>query len=107
MPRAGAKRAILVVLVAAQFVVPTVALLGSEPPTRFGFQMYSAQGWVNVRIFNDAGHPITFDQSTHVAGLLRPEIDWTQRLPEHLCRSVPAAARVVVDQPERRLDHRC
>lgn len=107
MPRIGAKRAVLLAVVAAQFVVPTIALLGSTPPTRFGFQMYSAQGWVKVKIFDESGHRITFDQSAHVAGLLRPELDWTRRLPEHLCRSVAGAARVVVDQPERRRDHRC
>jgi len=107
MPPVGTKRAVLIAVVVAQFVVPMIALLGSTPPTRFGFQMYSAQGWTKVKIYDDSGHRIAFDQSEHVAGLLRPEIDWTQRLPEHVCRSVPRAARVVVEQPEQRRDHRC
>ena len=107
MPPRGMMRAILLAVVVAQFAVPMIALIGSTPPTRFGFQMYSGQGWTKVRIFDDSGDPIPFDQRAHVAGDLRPEIDWTQRLPEHLCGSVARAARVVVERPEGRRELRC
>lgn len=94
----GVRGYLLVALILVQISVPLAAFMG-EPPTRFGFQMYSAMGWTSVEIVDSDGAPIAFDHDTAVAGVLRPELDWTQRLPEHLCRTVPAAAAVTVRQP--------
>jgi hypothetical protein len=88
----------------AQFCVPAVAL-SLEAPTRFGFQMYSGMGSSGeVRIVTDDGTHLQQDVSELVAHA-RPEIDWTQRLPEHLCarHSNYRLVSVIQDDKRRRL----
>lgn len=97
---------LLAAVVAAQLVVPAIALLGT-PPTRFGFQMYSAQGGVVVEVVDRAGREVPIDLGEVVAGTPRPELDWTGVLPERICDSKPHAVRVTVTQPERRRTLRC
>lgn len=84
-------------VIAAQFCVPLVALVASEPPTRLGFQMYAGTGGVESLVVEDVdGEELEVDFSRILAVELRAEIDWTRRLPEALCENVPDAARVTV-----------
>jgi hypothetical protein len=100
------KKVLLAGIVVVQFAVPLLALIAS-PPTRFGFQMYSGQGGTKVVILDAAGEPIDVDVQDYVAGTLRPELDWTRSLPEHLCLAVDGAARVTVSQPDRSRSLEC
>ena len=88
-------------VIALQVAVPLVAFL-DEPPTRFGFQMYSGLGSTEVDITARDGRPVPFDHQAALAGLLRPEFDWTQRLPEYVCANVPEAHKVAVRQTSQR-----
>jgi hypothetical protein len=93
-------------VVAAQVAVPAVALL-DEPPTRFGFQMYSAMGEVTVEAVDARGEPVDVAPETLVAGTLRPDADWTGVLPERVCDAVPEASSVTVTQPDNRRTVTC
>ena len=93
------RRVLLGLVIAAQFAVPTIALM-KEPPTRFGFQMYSAQGYVDVAAIDHAGEPLKVPLGRVVAGLVRPEMNWVDSdLAERVCAAVPTAAEVSVRQP--------
>ncbi len=85
----------LVVLL--RVAVPAIALFG-EPPTRFGFQMYSAQGAVSVEAFNINGNEIVVDLSRALPGAIRLGLDWTEILPEDVCAVEVEAVRVTVRQ---------
>jgi hypothetical protein len=98
MPLTDWRSRAVVAAIMIQFAVPLVALLGSEPPTRFGFQMYSGLGGVDVQIRDHAGEVVQFDLHATLADLVRPELDWTSRLPAYLCTKVPRAATVTVRQ---------
>lgn len=87
-------------VIAVQVAVPLVALF-DDPPTRFGFQMYSAVGGTDVSVRDDSGHKLPFDPATVLAGQLRPEVDWTRRLPERVCAAVPQAHTVTVRRPHQ------
>jgi hypothetical protein len=100
MPCEAWKRRLLVAAVVVQIAVPAMALMKS-PPTRFGFQMYSGQGWTSVEVIGSSGDAIDVDIESYVAGALRPELDWTRNLPEVLCSSVRGAAWVTVTQLDR------
>jgi hypothetical protein len=89
----------LVVVIGLQVAIPLVAFFG-EPPSRFGFHMYSGQGQVDVEIRDRDGDLLPFDSSSTVAGF-RPEIDWVRYLPAQLCRTVPGAHKVTVVQNGR------
>lgn len=78
-----------------QVAVPTVAFL-DEHPTRFGFQMFSAQGRIEVEIHDDEGHELDFDPEGMIAGRLRPDLPWASELPQYLCAHVDSAAEVTV-----------
>jgi hypothetical protein len=97
---------VIALVILVQAAVPTIALLG-EPPTRFGFQMYSAQGTVSVEAVDLEGGEVGIDLSRLVAGTLRPELDWTRVLPEEICAAEPRAARVTVRQPGNERTVRC
>jgi hypothetical protein len=94
----GAGRAVVAV-VALQFLVPLVAL-AMEPPTRFGFQMYSGYGSVDLSVTDRAGvrRQVGMD---HVAAAYRGEIDWLGRVPAYLCRVEPDAVSATVLQDGR------
>jgi hypothetical protein len=62
--------------------------------------MYSAQGSVEIVVEDAAGREIDPVFSDHIAAMARPDLDWTQRLPERLCE-VPGAVTVTVRQSER------
>ena len=89
----------VVAVIALQVAVPLVALFG-EPPTRFGFHMYSGQGRVEVEIRDRDGELLPFDSNATIAGF-RPEIDWVRHLPAQLCREVAGAHVVTVVQHGR------
>ncbi|MHA7263313.1 hypothetical protein ACX80W_08955 [Arthrobacter sp. TMN-37] len=100
-----AERAIALAIL-LQVAVPAVALFG-DLPTRFGFQMYSAQGGVVVEALDDDGKPVEVDLSRILPGALRAELDWTKVLPEEICAAEPHAARVTVTQSGRERTLRC
>lgn len=88
---------ILAAGVALQFAVPAVAL-ALDAPTRFGFQMYSGMGdQISVHATDTAGATVHIDLDT-VAANPRPEIDWTQHLPEYLCATHPDYVNVTVSR---------
>ena len=93
---------VLVAVIAVQVAVPLVALVGSEPPTRFGFQMYSGLGWPTVEIRDRDGELLSYNWRRAIASLGRPDLDWgSSDLAARLCTTVPGAATVLV----RRNDH--
>jgi hypothetical protein len=94
-------------VIALQIAVPLVALVGSDPPTRFGFQMYSGLGGVDVQIKDHDGELVPFDLHATLADLVRPELDWTSRLPAYLCTKVPEAATVTVRQGDQESTATC
>jgi hypothetical protein len=90
----------LIAVIGLQVAVPLVALLSQEPPARFTFPMYSGQGLVDVVIEDADGRELPFDSDTAIAGF-RPELNWVDHLPAHLCESVPGAHTVTVAQKGR------
>jgi hypothetical protein len=105
-PGSTGRTAVMLGVVALQFLVPAVALT-REPPTRLGFQMYSATGGVEIEVFDRNGHELKVDYSSVVAGSFRPELQWTRRLPEYLCSRFPRAAVVEVTDSSRERMIRC
>lgn len=95
----NAKTTAVVVVIAAQVTVPLVALV-DVPPTPFGFQMYSAQGYVMLDVMDSQHNPVDIDVEDLTAGTLRPTLNWTGALPEHVCDQMPTAAQVTVEQRE-------
>lgn len=102
----GPKGWVVAAVIGVQVAVPAIALL-DEPPTRFGFQMYSAQGGVKVESVDAEGQSIEVNLDSVIAGSLRPEFDWTQGLPERICALTPGAVQATVEQPERTRVLRC
>lgn len=88
---------ILVAVIIAQIAVPAIALT-QEKPSRFGFQMYSGYGEGSIVVLDADGEDIDVDTPAVLPRTLRPELDWTQHVPEHLCAEVPGAASVVIEQ---------
>lgn len=88
-------------VVAAQVAVPTVAFF-DEPPTPFGFQMFSARGAVTVEAVDDQGRSLDVDVTSFLPGTFRPDVDWTATLPERMCEELPPAVSVTVAQPDGR-----
>lgn len=93
-------------VIAVQVMVPAVVLF-HEPPSRFGFQMYSAQGGVFFEAFDEDGEPVDVDLDGIVAGSLRPELDWVDVLPGEVCEHVAEAVQVVVEQSQHRSVVQC
>lgn len=93
----GMSRGIVLAVIGAQFCVPLVALVASAPPTRLGFQMYSGQGGVDITVEGEGGEELDPELGEILAVPLRPEVDWTRRLPDALCE-VPGAMRVTVSR---------
>lgn len=92
----------LVAVIVLQFAIPFVALVASERPTRFGFQMYSGLGGPTVEIRDHEGDLVPYDWRKAIASLPRPDLDWgSSQLPAYLCDTVPGAQTVTV----RRNDH--
>ena len=94
------------VVIVLQVATPAIALMGTKP-ARFGFQMYSGLGAVKVTAVNDRAENIPVNPEAEIAGLLRPDVDWTGVLPERICDSYPSAARVTVEQPGRQRTIEC
>ncbi|WP_139318597.1 hypothetical protein [Kocuria sp. CNJ-770] len=88
-------------VIALQVTVPAIALF-HEPPARFGFQMYSAQGGAEVTALDQRGVALDIDLGSMVAGSLRPELNWMQALPDRICQQTPEAMQVIVEQDERK-----
>lgn len=93
----GWRAGLVAAVIAVQFAVPLVALVGSEPPTRFGFQMYSALGTPTVEIRDRDGNLVPYDWGDAVASRARPDLDWgSSPLAGYLCETVPGAATVTI-----------
>lgn len=88
-------------VVAAQIAIPAVAFF-DEPPTPFGFQMFSAHGAVTIEAVDDEGRSVDVDTGSFVPGAFRPDVDWTLTLPERVCEEIPTAVSVTVAQPDGR-----
>ena len=56
-----------------------------DKPSRLGWQMYSGLGEEPVRVTGARGQPVEIPWSEILPKPRRPEIDWTNRLPEYLC----------------------
>lgn len=93
----GVPRGVVLTVIAAQFCVPLIALVGSAPPTRLGFQMYSGEGGIDITVEDRHGEELDPPLGDVLAVPLRAELDWTRRLPEALCE-VPGAALVTVSR---------
>jgi hypothetical protein len=91
------KAAAVMAVIGLQVAVPAIAMLTDDPPAKFAFPMYSGQGQVVVEIEDADGRELPFVSSTAIAGF-RPEIDWYEHLPAHLCRTVEGAHTVTVTQ---------
>ncbi|KRE37059.1 hypothetical protein ASG73_12200 [Janibacter sp. Soil728] len=102
----GVPRGVVLGVIAAQFCVPLIALVASEPPTRLGFQMYSGLGSLDVTVEDEHGQDVEYDPAEVFAVSPRVEIDWTRRLPERLC-AIPGAAQVTVERPDGLRTVRC
>lgn len=93
--RSGGRGGLLVLgVVAVQFAIPAIALL-AEPPTRFGFQMYSGLGGVQASTIDESGGSSQVDMDEIVAEF-RPELDWSTRLPQYICETSPRVTEIVV-----------
>ena len=91
----GHKRTLAVAVGAVillQFMVPLGALVMPAKPNRLGWQMYSGVGEHEVVVRGATGEVLEVQWNDVLPRSQRPELDWTQRLPEHLCG--------VLDEPE-------
>lgn len=96
---AGWRGRLVVAVVALQFLVPLIALT-LERPVRFGFQMFSGFGAVRLLVTDHSGERREVAMED-VAVSYRAEIDWLQRMPEHLCHVEPDAVSATVEQHGR------
>ncbi len=86
---------VVLVVVAALFVVPALVLLLGDKPARLGFQMYSGYGETSATWQDPRGERHVVDLAPLVASL-RADIDWTSVLPPALCERIAGAVRVEV-----------
>ena len=93
-------------VVVAQIAVPAVAFF-DEPPTPFGFQMFSGHGAVANEAVDEQGNSVDVDEESLVPGAFRPDVDWTLTLPERVCEEIPAVVSVTVVQPDGRRTLQC
>lgn len=96
----------VVLVIALQIAIPTIALL-LPPPQRFGFQMYSGHGGVTIVVVNREGVENILDDADKLVGKLRPELDWLSTLPEAVCEAIPEAATVRAEQSGRERTVEC
>lgn len=80
--------------------MPAVALAHGVP-SRFGFHTYSGQTpGLAVEVLDAQGRPLVVDLDDYVVSG-RPELDWTEVLPEAICRKIPEAVEVTVRSRDR------
>jgi hypothetical protein len=79
-----------------QFAVPTVALV-QDPPTRFGFQMYSGYSG-SIVVLDDDGEVLEIDLLEHFTKMPRTELDWHNHVPGWLCTRVERADAIMITQ---------
>jgi hypothetical protein len=101
MPNPTVSRRWPAVLVAAvvvlQVAVPAIAMTQPKP-ARLGFQMYSGYGAGSITVLDAHGEEIPVDAASLLPRNLRPELDWTQHVPQHFCAAISEAATVVIEQ---------
>ncbi|NPC43526.1 hypothetical protein [Nocardioides sp. zg-1230] len=81
--------------VLVQLLIPLVALV--RAPAQFGFQMYSGAGWTRITVVDETGARREHRLADYVA-LDRIDVDWTRRLPEHICDVDAGAVEVTVER---------
>ena len=86
---------LIVAAVVIQVAVPAAALAHGVP-SRFGFHMYSGRDLgLAIEVVDSGGRRLQVDLDDYAASG-RPELDWTEVLPEAICRRTPEAAEVTV-----------
>ncbi len=95
----GVPGLLVVLVITFQFLVPAIAL--NDPPTRFGFQMYSGTGQFTVTATDAAGNSRIIEPEEYVIDP-RTELDWTEDLPEYVCAHLDVVTVTVVQGSERR-----
>lgn len=107
--RSLATAAVFVAVLALQIAVPA-SKLASEPPARFGWQMFTASPpRPGYTVRHADGVTDTVRLEDHVAKA-RAEIDFSAVLPAHLCRTLDGVVAVVVHRSgsdERNIEHPC
>jgi len=94
-PRRPWRHRLVAAAVVVQLAVPAVALWHGVP-SRFGFHMYSGRSTgLAVEVLDVQGQRLDVDLDDFVASG-RPELDWTEVLPEAVCAGTPAAVQVTV-----------
>lgn len=68
-----------------------------ERPTRFGFQMYSGYGNVDLWVVDATGRRRAVEMDD-VAVSHRGEIDWSEHMPAFLCATERSAVSATVEQ---------
>ncbi|MBA3233141.1 MAG: hypothetical protein H0T17_04205 [Propionibacteriales bacterium] len=95
----GGPGVVVALVVVAQFLVPAIAI--RDPPTRFGFQMYSGLGNVTVTVVDPTGGTREIEPSRYAIDQ-RAELDWTRRLPEFVCAHLDVVSVTVAQGDNRR-----
>lgn len=90
---------VVAVIVVLQLLVPAFALVLPDKPHRLGWQMYSGLGQHEVEVVDQDGVAVTVQWDEVLAWPRRPELDWTQHLPEHLCQHLEAEELTVTAGP--------
>lgn len=97
---------VIAAAIVVQVAVPTVALAHGVP-SRFGFHMYSGQeSGLVLEVFDAQGDALAVDLDDYVASG-RLELDWTEVLPEAVCRKTPEAVVVTVRSRSRERSVTC
>lgn len=93
---------IVAAVIVAQFSVPLVVLTVQQPPARWGWQMYSGLGAVEIVVRDVDGEVLDEQWAPKVLPrAMRPELDWSRHLPERICAVVTGAETVTVSQDGR------
>lgn len=91
------RRRLVVAVLFLQVAVPLIAL--NNPPTRFGFQMYSGITSTGIEVRDRAGRVVELDEDL-LPGPLRGDLPWWRDLPEFICAHQDSAHVVAVATAE-------
>lgn len=91
---------LVALVIVAQVLVPALAL--THPPSRFGFQMFSGIGAIDIVVLDAVGDPVPVDNTLFVRPV-RSDLRYASSLPKFLCLRIPHASTVTVqDASDRR-----
>jgi hypothetical protein len=100
---------VVIVIVALQVGIPSIALLREERPSRLGWQMFAASSPPpEVIVLADDGDPLDRTAPDYIARY-RPDVPYHRHLPPHICEVEPRAHSVVIvdGRTGREVTHRC